>query len=166
MARLIEEKLTGQTAEIFWSEAMVRGTELEPRARNAYSASTGHSVREVGMAFLDNKKRVGASPDGLIGSDGGLEIKCPLPHTHEKYLIAGRPPSQYMAQIQGNLWITGRKWWDFVSFAPEFEPAERMMLCRVPRDEDYITRLASEVARFVEELDEIITSHVQKRACS
>lgn len=156
MRRLIEEIITGRVAESsFHSEAMSRGVDLEPRARRAYESLTGHSVREIGLAWLDDARRVAASPDGLIGEEGGLEIKCPLPHTHEKYLSGGCVPTAYLPQVQGNLWVTGRKWWDFVSFAPEFGEKKRVMLCRVHRDEAYIATLRAEVLRFVEELDRL-----------
>ncbi|MEZ5813459.1 MAG: YqaJ viral recombinase family protein [Alphaproteobacteria bacterium] len=91
MRRLAEEIMTGRVAPpSFESKAMQRGNDLEPYARNAYQEKTGRRVREVGIAYLDESKRVAASPDGLISDDGGLEIKCPLPHTHEKYWQDGR----------------------------------------------------------------------------
>lgn len=157
MHRLAQEILSGTPAPpSFQSEAMVRGTALEPRARAAYEDHTGHSVHEIGLAYLNDERRVSASPDGLIGEDGGLEIKCPLPHTHERYLFEGRVPTLYVPQVQGNLWVTGRQWWDFVSFAPEFPEKRRMMIRRVYRDESYIARLRAEVLRFVEDLDRLL----------
>ncbi len=155
MMRLAEEIRTGQPTESYWSDAMRRGTDLEPHARKAYEIETGHDVKEVGITFLDEKRRVGASPDGLINHDGGLEIKCPLISTHTKYLQSGYIPSQYMPQVQGNLWVSGREWWDFASFAPEMPDGERIVIYRAYRDEDYIARLQYEVERFVEELDQI-----------
>ncbi len=156
MMRLIEEKRTGRPTESYWSDAMKRGTDLEPRARKAYETTTGNGVKEVGINFLDERRRVGASPDGLIDHDGGLEIKCPLVSTHTKYLQSGRIPAQYVPQVQGNLWVSGREWWDFASFAPEMPPEEQIVIYRAYRDEDYISRLKSEVEQFVEELDQII----------
>ena len=163
MERLLHEIIMGSSPEMFWSEAMRRGTELEPEARTAYAENTGHTVREIAMAFLDGERRIGGSPDGLIGEDGGLEIKCPLPETHEKYLQEGRVPKKYTAQIQGNLWITGRKWWDFVSYAPEFQTSHRMLLRRVPRDEEYIAHLRAEILRFVEELDTVVAAALPRK---
>ncbi len=157
MRRLVQEIMSGEPEEpTYWSGAMMRGTELEPHARRAYESASTHTVREVGLVFLNSDRRIGASPDGLIGNDGGLEIKCPLPHTHDKYLGDGRVPAIYKPQIQGNLWITGRKWWDFVSFAPERTHHERIIIHRMQRDEDYITRLRIEVERFVRELDDVV----------
>ncbi|MCB1555955.1 MAG: YqaJ viral recombinase family protein [Alphaproteobacteria bacterium] len=157
MRRLYEEIKTGRpTPPSFQSAAMERGCNLEPRARAAYQAETNQDVREVGIVYLCNERRVAASPDGLIGEEGGLEIKCPLPHNHEKYLRDGGVPRQYIPQIQGNLWVTGRQWWDFVSYAPEMAPAYRLMIRRIYRDESYIAHLRREVERFVQELDEAL----------
>jgi hypothetical protein len=88
----------------------------------------------------------GASPDGLVGDEGGIEIKCPLPHTHVSYLRAGDVPSKYIPQIQGCLWITGREWWDFMSYHPAMED----LIVRVYRDEAYIKKLADAVTSAVE----------------
>lgn len=157
MRRLRDEILTGYpTPPAFQSEAMVRGCTLEPRARRAYQQETSESVREVGLIYLDETRRVAASPDGLVGEEGGLEIKCPLPHTHEKYLRDGSLPKPYVPQVQGNLWVTGRAWWDFVSFAPEFPSAHRLFVRRIYRDETYIAALRREITRFVAELDAVV----------
>ena len=88
----------------------------------------------------------GVSPDGLVGADGGLEIKCPAPSTHVKYLRDGKLPVAYKQQVMGCLWITGRSWWDFVSYH-ESMPA---LLIRVERDEDYIKALETEVLKAVD----------------
>lgn len=157
LRRLRDEIITGRpTPPTFQSPAMQRGNDLEPVARQAYQEKVGHNVHEVGIVYLDGGRRVAASPDGLIGDKGGLEIKCPLPHNHQKYMRDGRVPPQYMAQIQGNLWVTGRAWWDFVSFAPEFAPDYRIMVRRVQRDEVYISALEREISRFVEDLDNAV----------
>ncbi len=164
MQKLVEEILTSSpAAPAFQSEAMMRGVDLEPDARRAYEALTDNSVQEVGIAYLCPEKRVAASPDGLIGDDGGLEIKCPLPHTHEKYLQDGRIPKQYLPQVQGSLWVTGRQWWDFVSFAPEFGSERNIMVHRVRRDEAYIETLSAKIHTFIEELDIIVEKYKDKR---
>jgi len=156
--RLLEQEiLTGARAASYENEHMNRGRVLEPRARKAYEALTGRSVREVGIVYLDGRKRIAASPDGLIGEDGGLEIKCPLPKTHYEYLCGDAAPARYKAQIQGNLWVTGRQWWDFVSHAPEESASRRTVIFRVHRDESYIQLLKTEVMRFVEELDGLVS---------
>ncbi|MCB9989095.1 MAG: YqaJ viral recombinase family protein [Rhodospirillales bacterium] len=157
MRRLRDEIITGRpTPPSFQSAAMVRGCDLEPQARRAYEEHAGESVREVGIVYLNDQRRVAASPDGLVNGNGGLEIKCPLPHNHEKYFREGRVPAQYVPQVQGNLWVTGREWWDFVSYAPEFPPEYRLMTRRVYRDEAFISLLKAEVERFIEELDKAV----------
>lgn len=163
MRKLAIEIISGKcSAQSFYSAAMQRGNDLEPEARYVYQKKSGENVREIGIAYLDESKRIAASPDGLIGDEGGLEIKCPLPHTHEKYLAEGCIPRIYIPQVQGSLWVTGRKWWDFISYAPEFE--RDTMIHRVHRDEAYIERLSAEVLRFVRELDEMVDDHIETRS--
>lgn len=138
--QLIAEKLTERTTEVKVNEWMQRGTELEPLARQYYELSTGLEVQEVGFCKHDTME-CGVSPDGLVGLDGGLEIKCPAPATHVAYLRSGSLPAKYKQQVMGCLWITEREWWDFVSYH-ETMPVLQL---RVYRDEDYITLLAEEV---------------------
>jgi dihydrofolate reductase len=101
-----------------------------------YELETDHEVTEVGFCMHDTL-RCGVSPDGLIGDDGGIEIKCPKPSTHVKYLRKGTLPSEYKAQVMGCLWITGRQWWDFMSYHPQMPN----LLIRVHRDDEYINQL-------------------------
>lgn len=155
MQKLAHERAFGESPEEagYMSEAMLRGIELEPQARRSYEQLQGVTVKEIGIAFLNEDRRIAASPDGLVGADGGIEIKCPLPSTHEKYVRAGIVPATYRAQVQGNLWITGRKWWDFVSHAPDCHGHVETFIHRAYRDESYISVLQTEVTRFMEELD-------------
>jgi dihydrofolate reductase len=127
---------------------MQRGTELEPLARNFYELMTDNEVTEVGFCMHD-QAQCGISPDGLIGDEGGLEIKCPAPQTHVKYLRDNKLPTQYKQQVQGCLWITGREWWDFVSFHESMP----VMTVRVQRDDDYIQLLEAEVLKAVETIE-------------
>jgi len=143
--QLIAEVMTGNTTEVKVTEWMQRGTELEPMAREFYELSSGNSVQEVGFCKADDLE-CGVSPDGLIGEDGGLEIKCPHPGTHVAYLREGKLPTKYKQQVMGCLWITGRQWWDFVSYHEEM-PA---LIVRVERDEEFIDLLANEVAKAVD----------------
>lgn len=142
---LIAQKITGEIPEFFKSEAMQRGNDLETVAKSLYEFTYDVEVKEVGLCLHD-KYECGASPDGLIGLDGGLEIKCPLPHTHVSYLRDGGIPSKYIPQVQGCLWITEREWWDFMSYHPSMED----LIVRVYRDNAYITKLAEQVIRAVE----------------
>lgn len=150
-AKLVVERLTGKPVKGFVTKAMEQGTEREPLARVAYEAETGNSVSEVGLCRHDTLE-CGASPDGLIGDKGGLEIKCPELATHLEYLRLKTVPAEYFWQVQGGLWITGREWWDFVSFNPDFPENLQLAVRRVQRDEDAIKRLSAEVARFMDEV--------------
>jgi putative phage-type endonuclease len=149
-AQLVVERLTRiPTNNAFTSAAMERGTMLEPMARAAYESKTGTLVVESGF-WIDGQ--IGASPDGLIGDDGIMEIKCPLLSTHISYLLKGVVPPEYVAQVQMQLWVTGRKWCEFVSYGPEFPENLRSLVVRVFRDEKYITNLSEEVALFLNEV--------------
>jgi len=142
---LIAQRITGEIPEFFKSSAMERGNELEPAAKALYEFTHDVEVKEVGLCLHD-KFECGASPDGLIGYEGGLELKCPLPHTHVSYLRDGCIPQKYIPQVQGCLWITEREWWDFMSYHPSMED----LIVRVYRDNAYITKLAEQVIRAVE----------------
>jgi len=142
---LIAQRITGELPEFYTNAAMERGNELEPAAKALYEFINDVEVVEVGLCLHDTLD-CGASPDGLIGVDGGIEIKCPLPHTHIAYLREGVVPSKYIPQIQGCLWITGREWWDFMSYHPAMED----LIVRVERDNEYIKKLADQVERAVD----------------
>lgn len=143
--QLIAEDLTGEPTPFYQNEHMARGTELEPDARAAYEFVTDQTVTEVGFCLHDTL-RAGCSPDGLIGEDGGLEIKCPAAATHVSYLRDGKLPSKYYQQVMGCLWITGREWWDFMSYHPDMKP----LIVRVERDEEYIAALETHITKAVE----------------
>lgn len=156
-AALIVERLTGKADIGFTSEAMRWGTEQEPFARIAYMAKTGAVVEEAGF-ILHPEINAGASPDGLIGEDGGLEIKCPSKATHLSTLQSGVMPTEHTPQVQGAMWITGRKWWDFVSYHPEFPDHLQLFVKRVQRDDDYIRDLEAKVRAFLAEVDAEVES--------
>lgn len=127
---------------------MARGIELEPEARAVYAEITGASVAQTGLVYLDDARLVAASPDGLIGAHGLLEIKCPMTETHLNYLDSARVPAAHVPQVQGQLWVTGRQWCDFFSYHPGCAPC----LIRVHRDEAYIGKLRAAVLMFVDAL--------------
>lgn len=137
---LIAELVIGEQQHITPNEWMIRGTELEPDARAFYEFERDVQVQEVGFCKHDSME-CGISPDGLVGDDGGIEIKCPKASTHIKYLRNQQLPTEYKAQVQGALWITGREWWDFLSYHPSLPP----FLIRVLPDQKYIEALANEV---------------------
>lgn len=144
--QLIAERLMNNMAsEIKVTEWMQRGTELEPEARSFYEFASGNDVDEIGFCKHDVLE-CGVSPDGLIGDNGLLEIKCPAPSTHVGYLRGNKLPSTYKQQVMGQLWITEREWCDFVSYHPDM-PA---LIVRVERDEEYISLLAAEVEKACE----------------
>ena len=130
---------------------MERGKIMEDEAREFYAFSRG--VEPIQVGFVRNG-RAGASPDSLIGEDGGLEIKTALGHIQIERLQRGTLPSEHRAQVQGNLWITERKWWDFVSYSPDLPP----LILRVDRDEEYIATLEQAVTEFNADLDELVST--------
>ncbi len=153
-AQLICERLTGKVEESFSSRAMLAGTELEPDARAMYEAETSNLVSDVDFV-QHHRLMAGASPDGLIGADGCLEIKCPTAAVHGRYLFLNdeQCPSEYVAQVQGQLWITDRKWSDFVSYNPSYPPELQLVVRRVARDDQYISALSVRVESFLITVD-------------
>lgn len=150
--RLVVERLTGKSLEkSFSSFAMQQGEEREPGARDRYMIATGSLVRQVGLCVHDELE-CASSPDGLIDEDGGVEIKCPELSAHFEHIRRANEPPEYRAQIQGNLWVTGRKWWDFVSFNPDFPEHLQLVVRRIKRDDAYIAKLHQQVAQFMAEV--------------
>ena len=147
---LIAEKLTGDPTYVKITEPMERGTSLEDEARAMYQLINDTEVRQVDFIKHPNME-VGCSPDGLIdvkcdrGLIGGLEIKCPLQGTHVEYLRAGKVPSKYMLQVQGCMFVTGRGYWDFMSYHPKMKP----LIVRTYRDDDLINELATNLQEAV-----------------
>ena len=147
ISEMIAERITGEREPNYVNEWMQRGTELEPEARATYEFIHGVDVEEVGF-ILDDSGEFGCSPDGLVGEDGGVEFKCPAPKNHIAWSRKGVCPSKHYAQVQGCLYITGRKWWDFMSYHPEMKP----FIVRVERDEEFIEKLAEQISLAVEEI--------------
>lgn len=161
-AQLVCERMTGKAEESFESAAMKWGTENEPFARMAYEAETGLIVEETG--FIQHPELMaGASPDGLVGTDGGFECKCPNTATHIETLLKGMP-TKHAPQVQGCMWLTGRKWWDFVSYDPRMPEKLQLYIQRIPRDEEYIAKLAAEVSIFLSEVDQLVAELEKKAA--
>jgi putative phage-type endonuclease len=151
--QLVTERLTGQPCESFHNAAMQWGTDNEPHARKAYEAETGDLVGLSGLILHPSVALVGCSPDGLIGDDGGIEIKCPANSVVHVETLSGGMPSEHRAQVQGAMWVTGRKWWDFVSFDPRMPDKLRLYVERVKRDDAYIATLEAAVLQFLAEVD-------------
>lgn len=162
---LAVERLTGSTVETFQNDAMRRGTELEPEARAAYEAHTGELVEETGFVPHPSLDYVGVSPDGLLGSDGLVELKCPANMAkHLDAIRSGGHAKEYRWQLQGQLWVTGRKWVDATSFDPRFPEHLRIAVVRVERDEIAIKQLAAECAKANDEIETILHDLQQREA--
>lgn len=143
---LVVERLTGVPAEGPQGYALQWGHDLEPHARGAVELETGLEITTVDFVVHPQLPHVGSSPDGLIGLDGGLELKCPKdPKVHLERFFSGMP-EEYEAQVQGNLWVTGRQWWLFASYDPRQVPSLQLYLQYVPRDAAYIAHLEQCVA--------------------
>lgn len=151
-AELVVERLTGERSDLYKSPQMVWGTETEPLARLQYVLRSGNDAEESGF-FAHETLLAGASPDGLIGEDGLLEIKCPNTATHIDTLRKKQVPYQYFWQVMGQMWITGRSWVDFVSFDPRLPENAQYYVTRVNRDEQKIRELATSVENFLETVD-------------
>lgn len=156
-AQLVIERLTGNRQEGYSNAAMQWGTEQEPFARIAYMADRGVDVQEVGF-IQHSTLMAGCSPDGLIATDGLIEIKCPVSATHIETLKTQHMPLEHMPQVQGQMWIAGREWCDFVSYDPRMPEKLQMFVQRIPRDDQYIKALAFEVERFLEEVAAEVTA--------
>jgi putative phage-type endonuclease len=156
MAQLVCERLTGQKGESFTNAAMQHGTETEPLARAAYEALHDVLVDEVGFVPHPTIEMAGASPDGMVGDDGLLEIKCPNTATHIETLLSQSVPGKYNTQMQFQMACTGRKWCDFVSFDNRLPEELQLFVMRVPRDEVFIRLIESEIVQFLAELDDKI----------
>lgn len=153
MAELVAERLTGTVAASFSNAAMQWGTEQEPEARAAYEWRKDVTVALAGFVDHPRIKMTGASPDGYVGEDGLVEIKCPNTATHIDTLLGTGVPGKYVAQMQWQMACTGRKWCDFVSFDPRLPENMRLYVCRVERDPDHIKELEAIVTGFLVELD-------------
>jgi len=156
MAQLVCERLTGQKGESFTNAAMQHGTDTEPLARAAYEALKDVLVDEVGFVPHPTIEMAGASPDGLVGEDGLIEIKCPNTATHIDTLLSQTVPGKYNTQMQFQMACTGRKWCDFVSFDNRLPEELQLFVTRVPRDEVFIRLIESEIVQFIAELDDKI----------
>jgi putative phage-type endonuclease len=152
LAQLVTERLTGTPTESYKSPAMDWGIEQEAAARAAYSARMGVLVDEVD--FVDHPTlQAGASPDGLVGEDGLIEIKCPNTSTMIEYLEDRTIPTKYRLQMQWQLAVTGRDWCDFVAYDPRLPEHLQLLVIREPRNTDLVVEITNEVTRFLAEVE-------------
>ena len=152
-AQLVCERLTGQPTDTFTSAAMQHGTETEPQARAMYELESGLTVEEVGFVDHPALDWSGASPDGLVGDTGLVEIKCPQPAKHIKNLTDGKIDRNYLLQMQWQMACTGREWCDFVSFNPAFPMELQLVIQRVEIDSKQVSEIAEAVAAFLRDTD-------------
>jgi len=153
MIELLAERLTGEAKPFFENDAMRWGTETEPQARAMYELRSGNSVEEV--AFIIKDDFVGVSPDGLIGDNGMIEIKCPTTITQIKRALSDDYSLDYYAQIQMQLWVAERDWCDFLSFDPRLDVDAGYLLQRVKRDDEYINEMNKKVYAFIDRKQEL-----------
>ncbi len=152
------ERASGVPHASYKSWDMVRGSELEDYAMAAYQSETRAEISNVGLAYLDATKRISASPDSLTGivGEGGIEIKCPNPDAHMKCLEEAAAPKKHLPQMNGNMWVFGARWWDFVSFCPEFIPRP-LLIIRAHRDEVMIAKIKDSAERGIQEIDDMLS---------
>lgn len=153
LTQLLLERLTGTVAESYSDAVMAWGNDTEPFARAAYEAQKGVMVDQVAFINHPTIEMAGASPDGLVGDDGLVEIKCPMSHTHLESLLGGLD-DQYKVQVQWQMACTGRKWTDLCSFDPRFPAELQLVIKRFERDDAFIATLEEEVIKFLKELDD------------
>lgn len=153
---LVAERLTGLRSPCFTSTAMQWGIDNERAAVAAYELETGRIVSDVGFIVHPEITDSGASPDGLVGDDGLIEIKCPETKTHVHMLLHKKVPAQYIPQIQWQLACTCRAWVDFVSFDPRMPDYLMLEIVRVERDQTLIDQYATEIKKFLDEVYETV----------
>lgn len=148
--KMAMERMTGKLTEGYSNAAMQRGVEMEPMARQAYEVEKEVLVEECG--FIEVDEWLGCSPDGLVGDDGMIQIKCPAFNTHIGYIVENKVPKDYYVQMQAELYVSGRKWNDFVSFHPELP----MLILRVEPDKEMFKKIAEEIELAKQKVEETI----------
>jgi putative phage-type endonuclease len=152
MTQLVLERITQTKAESYSSAAMMHGVEQEPFARAAYEAAQGVMVEEVGFIPHPTIDMAGASPDGLVGDDGMVEIKCPESKGMLETLLTQKVPAKYFAQMQFQMACTGRKFNDYCVFDPRMPAKAQLFVKRVDRDDAYIAEIEAEIVKFLAEV--------------
>lgn len=148
--QLAGERIAGCKTDTYQNATMQRGIELEAEARQLFEMVRDVEVKQVGICYFDERKSFSCSPDGLMDLEG-LEIKCPLIHTHVGYLLSGELPADYFQQVQGSMLVTGFMRWSFMSYYPGLPP----LIVSVERDNAFCSKLRVELDSFCEELDKV-----------
>lgn len=157
MAELVAERLTSTPAERYTNHAMSWGNEHEAEARELYAFTVGVDVTEVGFVPHPSIAMTGASPDGLVGQDGLVEIKCPNTATHIETLLGGSVPGKYALQMQWQMECTGRLWCDFVSYDPRMPAVMQLFIRRLQRDDAALNSIRTAVTAFLDEAETTVT---------
>lgn len=162
--QLVVERMTGQPSDSVDSFAMRWGREVEGYAREAYEFETGLIVAESGFIQHPEFTFAGCSPDGLVGKDGGLEMKCPKDSTIHLQRFVDGIGDEFLPQVQGCMWVTGRAWWDWVSYDPRMPESHRLLRIRIERDDTYIQKLQDAVIAAEAEVVALLDSLQKKVA--
>lgn len=153
------ERITGKVSEHYISQWMEQGIEREPIARVEYGIRNGLDVETIGFVYHPTIKWAGCSPDGLVGDDGLIELKCPKVETHLEYLLEDKLPDRYLPQMLWQLACTGRQWNDFVSYHPDMPEDLQLFIKRLPRNEEAeatIKDMEAEAEKFLAEVSEMV----------
>lgn len=162
MDELVAERLTNKPASTLKTYAMEWGNQWEPVAREAYEQQTGNTVATVGFRKIEGHL-IGGSADGLVGTDGIIEIKCPLTFgPHLRVVESMTVPDEHFEQIQGYMWILNRQWCDFISYHSDFPERFRLMVIRMQADAAYHKELESRVFQFEARLKERLAGLVAR----
>ena len=153
LIELALQRITKTIQPSYTNDAIAHGIACEPQARVAYEVNTHNFVDQV--PFIDHPtiQGFGCSPDGLVGADGLLEIKCPNSATHWEYFKSKEPPKKYFIQMQAQMAVTGAKWCDFVSFDPRMPERSQLLIVNVPRDPEFILYMEAEIKQFLSEVE-------------
>jgi putative phage-type endonuclease len=152
LVKLAIQRITGQIEESYTNDAMQWGIDNEAQARVAYEIATNCFVDQIAFVEHPTIKWFGASPDGLVNEDGLVEIKCPNSATHWEYFKTKAPPRKYFIQMQAQMACTNRQWCDFVSFDPRMPDRSRLLIVRVPKDNEFIFNMEKDVQEFLDEV--------------
>ena len=153
LIELALQRVTGNIEPMYTNDAMAWGTATEPQARVDYEVKTGNFVDQIAFVEHPTIEWFGCSPDGLVGNDGLIEIKCPNSATHWATIKDGKPPNKYVIQMQTQMACTNRKWCDFVSFDPRMPERSQLFICRVERDQTMIDEIEAEIKKFLSEVE-------------
>ena len=155
-AQLVAERLSKTPAESFTNAAMQWGVDNEDAARSLYEFINDTQVSQIGFIDHPTIDMAGCSPDGLVGENGLVEIKCPNTATHIETLLADKASAQYVPQMQFQMACTGRDWCDFFSFDPRLPDHLQYFQVRVDRDDEYIKTMEAEITAFLAEVDDVV----------